>query len=231
MHTLVMIPAFGCDERLYRGIAPGLTDIVSPRTIIAGADSFKACMEQILAAAPGTFVVLGTSFGGRAAMEVALAAPERVKGLIVIGSSAGASPDVAAGLRRSIRLRGGEMEGVIAEMGEMVAHLPGPKGPATRDAFIAMARAQGAGFMAQQSDALANRYDLRPRLHEIKCPALMLWGVHDQFSPAREGFALSMAIPAARYVEIAECGHFPPLEAPEETIDAIRHWLIDSALT
>lgn len=226
-----MIPAFGCDGRLYRGIVPGLTDIVSPRTIIAGADSFKACMEQILAAAPQTFAVLGTSFGGRAAMEVALAAPERVKGLIVIGSAAGPSPDLAAGLRRSARLRSGEMEGVITGMGEMVAHLAGPRGPATRDAFIAMARTQGAELMARQSDALASRGDLRPRLAEIECPALMLWGAHDQFVPAREGLALSMAIPAARYVEIAECGHFPPLEAPDEAVDAIRHWLIESGLT
>ena len=46
----------------------------------------------------------------------------------------------------------------------MIAHLPGPNGPATRHAFIAMARKQGAELMARQSDALANRGDLRPRL-------------------------------------------------------------------
>ena len=231
MHNLVTIPAFGCDERLYREIAPGLDDIIRLRTIIASASSLEGCAGQVLAAAPEAFVVLGTSFGGRVALEVALAAPERVKGLIVIGSSAGPSPDVAAGMRRSSRLRNGEMEGVIAEMGEMVAHLPGPRGPATRDAFVAMASTQGAELMARQSDALANRYDLRPRLAEIECPALMLWGAHDQFVPARDGLALSLAIPGARHVEIAECGHFPSLEAPEETVEAIRHWLADSGLT
>jgi pimeloyl-ACP methyl ester carboxylesterase len=34
-------------------------------------------------------------------------------------------------------------------------------------------------------------------------------------------------IPNARYVEIADCGHLPTLEAPEEVIDAARHWLCD----
>jgi pimeloyl-ACP methyl ester carboxylesterase len=37
-------------------------------------------------------------------------------------------------------------------------------------------------------------------------------------------------LPNARYVEIAECGHFPSLEAPEETADAIHHWLVASGL-
>jgi pimeloyl-ACP methyl ester carboxylesterase len=231
MHDLVMIPALGCDERLYGKIAPALVDIVSLRTIVADHNTFDDCIRQILTEAPETFVVLGTSFGGRAAMEVTLASPKRVNGLIVIGSTPGPAPDPAAGLRRSARLRSNEQEQVVAEMADMVSHLPGPNGPATRDAFITMARTQGAELMARQSDALANRSDLRPRLSSIKCPALMLWGIHDHFAPASDGLALSKAIPGARYVEIPDCGHFPPLEAPEETAGAIRHWLASNGLT
>ena len=231
MLDLVMIPAFGCDHRLYAEIAPGLADIIRPRTIIADRDSFAECTAQILAAAPQHFVVLGTSFGGRAAMELTLAAPERVLGLAVIGSGPSPSPELAAGLRRSERLHAGEMEGVLSEMGNMVSHLPGVLGPAAREAFIAMGRGMGAEAMARQSDALAHRGNLAPRLAEIKCPALMLWGVHDKFVSARDGLALAMAIAGARYVEIPDCGHFPSLEAPEETVGTIRHWLADSRLT
>ena len=85
MQNLVMIPAFGCDAGLYRDITPGLSDIISPQTIMATADNFEACVGQILGTAPKSFVVLGTSFGGRAALEVALTAPDRVTGLVVIG--------------------------------------------------------------------------------------------------------------------------------------------------
>jgi pimeloyl-ACP methyl ester carboxylesterase len=230
VHTLIAIPALGCDERLYAKIAAGLGDLVSLRTIMADKDRLAACAEQVLAEAAGEFIVLGTSFGGRVAMETALAAPGRVKGLVVIGSSAGPSPDRAAGLRRSERLRGGEFETVIGEMAAMIAHLPGPNGPAARDAFSAMARKQGADVAARQSDALAWREDLTPRLGEIACPALMLWGAQDQFVAAKEGLRLSIALPHGCYAEIPECGHFPPLEAPDETADTIRNWLADTSL-
>lgn len=115
-----MIPALGCDERLYAKIAPELGDLVSLRTIMADGDRLGACVEQVLATAPEQFIALGTSSGGRVAMEAALAAPARVKGLVIIGSSAGATPDRAAGLRRSQRLRirdGGVQHFILLEGG------------------------------------------------------------------------------------------------------------------
>lgn len=81
MTNLIMIPALGCDDRLYAGIAPLLPANVLASTIIADADSFDACIAQVLSRAPERFAILGTSFGGRLAMELTLAAPERVSGL------------------------------------------------------------------------------------------------------------------------------------------------------
>ena len=230
MTNLVMIPAFGCDERLYAAIAPLLPSNVLNAVLIADEGSFAGCVAQVLARAPEHFVILGTSFGGRVALETALAAPDRVKGLVVIGSGPGAVADPRAGLRRSERLRAGEAEQVAAEMGENIAHLDGPNGPAARDCFVSMCASLGPGVMTRQSDALANRIDLRPRLSEITCPALMLWGVHDKFSPAADGLQMAAAIPNGRYAELADCGHFPTLEYPEETAAAISHWMADAGL-
>lgn len=231
MTNLVMIPAFGCDERLYADIAPLLPSNVLSSTIIADGDSIAQCVEQVLAQAPEKFVILGTSFGGRVALETTLAAPDRVRGLVVIGSGPGPVADPRAGWRRSERLRAGEAEQVVAEMGEMIAHMEGPRGAAARDAFIGMCASIGPGVMTRQSDALAKREDLRPRLGEIRCPALMLWGVHDKFSPATDGLKMSAAIPNGRYVELADCGHFPTLEYPDETAAAIDHWMEDVGLS
>lgn len=230
MTNLIMIPAFGCDERLYAAIAPLLPSDILSSTLVCDADSFDGCVEQVLARAPEQFVVLGTSFGGRVALETALAAPDRVQGLVVIGSGAGAVADARARWRRSERLRAGEAKQVASEMGDMVAHLEGPNGPATRQCFIDMCETLGPDVMARQSDALAKRVDRRPQLGSIACPALMLWGVLDKFSPAAEGLAMSSAMPHGRYVELAACGHFPSLEFPDETAAAVSHWLQDQRL-
>ena len=45
--------------------------------MVAEAAKFATCVEQVLAQAPEHFVVLGTSFGGRVALETTLAAPGR----------------------------------------------------------------------------------------------------------------------------------------------------------
>ena len=230
MKTLIMVPALGCDQDLYAPLEEGLSDIIRMQTIIADKDRLAACVDQVLKAAPEKFVILGTSFGGRVALETALAAPDRVEGLVVIGASAGASPDPAAGLERSRRLRGAEFERVVDEMANMISYLPGPRGPLTRSAFVDMARIQGGELMARQSDALAHRGNLASRLADITCPALMLWGLNDQFVTWQDGLKLSTALPRARFVEIPDCGHFPTLEAPDETNDAIRHWLSSNGL-
>lgn len=231
MTNLVMIPAFGCDERLYGALAPHIPSHVLASTIICDGPSFEACVAQVLARAPQQFVILGTSFGGRVALETALAAPERVRGLVVIGSGPGPVADQRAGFRRSERLRAGEARHVAAEMGDMIAHMEGPNGPATRQAFIEMCASLGPDAMTRQSDALAQRQDLRPRLGEVACPALLLWGVHDKFSPAADGLRMAAAMPQGRYVEIADCGHFPSLEYPGETAAALDHWMQDFGLT
>jgi pimeloyl-ACP methyl ester carboxylesterase len=231
MADLVMIPALGCDARLYEPLMPYLPAALKVHTVIPDQPSFDACVSQVLAGAPERFAILGTSFGGRVAMELALAAPSRLRGLVVIGAGPGAVADPVAGRRRAARLRGGEFEEVVAEMAAIISHADGPNGMSTRHAFVEMARTQGPALMARQSDALAKRIDLWPRLAEIQCPALMLWGVHDQFSPAVDGLRLSAAVGHGRFVQIDGCGHFPSLEYPEESAAVIGHWLADSGIT
>lgn len=230
MKNLLMIPAMGCDMRLYVEVAQELSPVVMTTAGMASKDNLDDCMAQVLEEAPEKFVVLGTSFGGRLALEIVLANPDRVEGLVVIGAGVGLATDPSLGFKRAARLRGGEFENVVVEMADMVSHMSGPKGPATRQLFIDMARKNGGEFMARQSEALAKRLDLGPRLHEISCPALMLWGREDKFSLASDGLKMSTGMANGRYAEISECGHFPSLEAPEEMIEILLHWLQDSKL-
>jgi pimeloyl-ACP methyl ester carboxylesterase len=83
----------------------------------------------------------------------------------------------------------------------------------------------GAEAMARQSDALAHRTDRWSRVAEIACPTLCLWGVEDKFTPASEGRRLAAAVQRGRSEEIANCGHFPTLEYPEDTAAILKDWI------
>ncbi len=223
--TLVLIPAFGCDERLYAPQVAALGGMVQIQTIVPDADTFGGMVQQVLTAAPDGFALLGTSMGARLALETALAAPHRVLALGIIGSAAGGVADRAAGLRRSTRIRGLEQADVIAEMAEMIAHLPGPNGPATKQAFIEMGTHFDRDRLSRQSDALAGRVDRWEEVMTISCPTMCLWGVHDQFSPAADGLRLAQAVQQGTLVALPDCGHFPTLEYPEKSTAAIEKWL------
>lgn len=227
MKTLVMIPAFGCNEGLYAPQIEELENSFRIQTIIPASGRLAGMVDDVLRQTPDEFAILGTSMGGRVALEVALAAPDRVEALCIIGAGAGPVADQAAGLRRSARIRAGERLQVIAEMGKMIAHLPGPRGLEAKQAFIDMATAMDVELLARQSDALAYRIDLWDRLDEIECPTLCLWGKHDQFSPAADGLRIAEAVQYGSYVELADCGHFPTLEYPDVATEAIAMWMDD----
>lgn len=225
MKTLVMIPAFGCDERLYASQTAALGQQFDVHVIVPTEDRYPGMVQEVLAQIPERFVIMGTSMGGRVALEVTLAAPARVEGMLIIGAGAGAVADTALGLRRSARIRGGEKQQVIVEMGEMVAHMPGPRGHDAREAFVTMAQQTQPETLARQSDALAHRTDMWGRLGEVTCPVLCLWGVYDKFSPAADGRRVAADVKHGRYVELPECGHFPTLEYPGEATDVLSEWL------
>jgi pimeloyl-ACP methyl ester carboxylesterase len=230
MKTLILIPAFGCDGRLYEPQIAALKGRINCVTHIGAGDRFEAMVENLLAGALEQFAVLGSSMGGRLALEVTLAAPERVEALCMIGAGAGAVADKTTGLRRSERIRSGEKDEVLREMGDISSHMDGPNGPATRQAFIDMGRDFDTAALARQSDALIHRTDKWARVGEISCPSLFLWGVHDQFSPAADGARLAELVQDGSYVELPDCGHFPTLEYPEKATEVIVAWLEDAGL-
>lgn len=227
---LIEIPALGCDEGLYQPFSAHLPKDVETQVLVTTQDRMEKCVVDVLARAPQEFVIFGTSFGARVAMEVALTARNRVKGLVLVGSGPGPVADQTGGLKRSARVRGGEFEGVLKEMGDIISHLPGPRGSATMEAFRAMGRKMGPENFALQSDALAHRIDLWPRMHEIQCPVLCLWGDHDQFASPDVGRKIAASVPHGQFAMLKECGHFPTLEYPVESARVVADWLATSGL-
>src|SRR3954449_1506475 len=63
--------------------------------------SFAGCVEDVLAAAPPRFTLAGYSMGGRIALHVALAAPERVRRLVLVDTTAGLDTERERAERRA----------------------------------------------------------------------------------------------------------------------------------
>lgn len=98
--TIVMLHGFGGTHRAWDGVVGALeperylplaidlpghgaaSDAAQPIT-------FAGCVAHVLANAPERFILCGYSLGGRVALHVALAAPERVARLVLISCSAG----------------------------------------------------------------------------------------------------------------------------------------------
>jgi pimeloyl-ACP methyl ester carboxylesterase len=62
--------------------------------------------------------------------------------------------------------------------------------------------------------------DLRPDLHRVQAPTLVMHGALDGLITPEKIELLLCGIPGARLHRF-DCGHFPPVEAPEAFADAL----------
>lgn len=169
---------------------------------------------------PPLFDLVGYSLGGRVALHLALAYPQRVRRLVLIGA-APAIPDPTARIAEDERWAAIlEHKGLDAfyeawNARPLFASRAGLKRALPTHDPQALAQALRAFSPGRQDD-------LRPRLHEIVAPTLWLAGEADtKFSAiARE------SAPACRRGQAAivpGCGHDIPTERP----DALKRQLIE----
>jgi pimeloyl-ACP methyl ester carboxylesterase len=88
-----------------------------------------------------------------------------------------------------------------------------------------MAISLGILAFVRQSRTMQRRQDQQALLRKIKCPTLILCGAKDPFYlPKRHEFIAEL-IETAHLKVIEDAAHFPTLEQPKETNDALRAWL------
>jgi pimeloyl-ACP methyl ester carboxylesterase len=68
---------------------------------------------------------------------------------------------------------------------------------------------------------------LRPLLRGAATPTLLVWGEDDAITPLNCGELYARAMPQARLVTIADCGHMPEIEKPAEFAVLVRRFLAD----
>jgi 2-succinyl-6-hydroxy-2,4-cyclohexadiene-1-carboxylate synthase len=227
--TLVLLHGFsgthrawdGVIERLdperYRPLAPDLPGhgaaAADPRPI-----GFEQCVTAVLGAAPERFALCGYSMGGRVAMHVALAAPERVTRLCLIAANPGIE-DAGERAERSAadealarRLESEPFEDFIESWRTqpLFARDPPRVGELARadqrrndpQALAAVMRGLSAGAMEP----------LWGRLGELRMPVALLAGARDEkFTRLLE--RAQRLLPRAE-LTVLEGGHGLPLEDP-----------------
>jgi pimeloyl-ACP methyl ester carboxylesterase len=72
----------------------------------------------------------------------------------------------------------------------------------------------------------ALRHNVGERLHEIKRPVLLVWGINDTITPAFVGEKFKELLPDARLYILDKCGHAPMMEHPEEFNRLLNHFLV-----
>ena len=175
-------------------------------------------------------VVVACSMGGQAAIDLALAHPERVAGLVLIGAAVRGAPypDLTEGPTAELnaRIEAAEAAGDVAEVGRLEAWmwLDGPEaeegrvgGPA-RELFLEM---NGRALRAEDPGDQAEVPPAWPRLGEITAPTLVLIGRLDAEEIRVIDEQAARIIPGARLVFLDGVAHVPHLEGDPATLDAI----------
>jgi pimeloyl-ACP methyl ester carboxylesterase len=174
----------------------------------------------------GPVVLAGHSMGGYVALAFARAYPEALRGLVLVGTKAGADTAEAAAGRRALAER------VLAEGVEVVLDAMAPKmlSAANTDAGMAaavrsfMAESKPAGVMGALL-GMAGREDALPWLGSLRVPTLVLAGAEDSIMPPSESERLAKAIPGAQLALVPGAGHLLPFEQPEAFNGLLRAFL------
>jgi pimeloyl-ACP methyl ester carboxylesterase len=165
--------------------------------------------------------VVGHSFGGMVAAEIAATSPHRVERLVLIApiglwrddhpvpDISGIPPDRLPGL-------------VLADPnGPLAAMLPAPDPTDPESLFRA---SQTMASILQFIWPLPDK-GLSKRLYRLKAPTLIVWGAQDKLVDPAYGDDFAAAIADARLEIVDGAGHLPQLEQAERTIGLITEFV------
>lgn len=220
-------------RRVIRYDTRGYGDSPGEAVPYSEADDLVAVLD---AAGAASAVVVGASRGGTFALDAALAHPDRVDGLVLVGSSPSGMTDEGIVPTDSER----ELERAMdeAEAAEDVDALvrievqlwdlgPDRDSDEVDPGFLerAIELNVDAAHWDFEGTAVPPTRPAIDRLGEVTVPALVVIGEHD-VTDARVAAALLLAgIPDAEEARFADAAHLPSVEHPERFTGLLRDWL------
>ncbi|MCC2958367.1 alpha/beta hydrolase [Massilia sp. IC2-477] len=224
--SILLVPGYMADETLWDDVR-GPLEQFGPvlHADLRHDDSIEAMAARAVAAAPGSFIPVGFSMGGYIAREIARLAPERVRALVLIATSTRAD---TPSLRQS-RGTVGKAAASVSFSGLSKTAIATSLHPqqAGNDALIDRVRAMGVrlgGEVFRRQSSIVRTSD-RERLHEIRCPTLVIAAGQDRLRSCEEAEELHAGLPASDFALIEDSGHMLPIEAPEALLAVMLPWL------
>lgn len=166
-------------------------------------------------------VLVGHSMGGAIAADVALARPDRVRGLVLIDAAGYGVrwPGILRLARWPVvgavatALRGRSITGRLLR-----SAYADPSKVTTGDVDQYYAPVPDPNYGRALRGVLREfRFDaLVGRLGAIEVPTLVLWGTEDRWIPLPQGGSLARELPRAAFIPVQHAGHAAAEEAPDE---------------
>jgi non-heme chloroperoxidase len=167
--------------------------------------------------------LVGHSMGSFVAQGVALAAPERVERLVLIGSATTVRNQTVLEFQEAVENLGEPVPAEFArEFQVSTVHQPLPN--EFMDRVVTESRKLPARvWKAVLAGMLAGDY--KARLGDIRTPALIVWGDRDTFFLRAEEDALAATLPNAVLKVYPETGHCPNWERPEQFAQDLKEFI------
>lgn len=243
---LVLLHGFPVDGRMWELLLPqlselGVADVIVPdapgwggsahlvgpggHSPVEGLEGYADALAATLAGMGlERAVVAGLSMGGYVAMALCERHPNLVAGLALLDtkSTLDAAPARAGRLEMAERALT-EAAAVLAPMAAAVLAPETLAGGEALDSYREMANASSGEAIAWAQRAMANRpdrTDVLTALRQAATPALVLRGEHDVPCSPADAEHMASAL-GCEVVTVAGAGHFPPLENPAATAQAL----------
>lgn len=194
-------------EGAYAPTLPGHPD----GTPCSRADHYAQVVSAEIATLPGPLVLVGHSLGGAVALEVALARPESIAGLVLVATGARLPvPDHA--FARLLQDLDGECDRVARA--SLVYEEPS-------EVWRIASQMVEAGYATLHADYTAcAAFDARERLADIDMPTLVIAGAEDPLTPPWLAEELAAGIPDATLRVLPAASHAVMVDR-ERTFDLL----------